>query len=175
MKKIAIFYGPPKGSVAKEAAMIAREFAPDEVDLLEVKNANPKDVERYERLILGFSTIGKANWDSEHHDDDWDLFLAGVEKINWQNRKVALFSLGDQVMYANHFVDALGWVFDRLASTKASLVGVCTPEGYRFNESAGFRDGHFLGLPVDEDSEPEKSSGRVKEWVKQLKEEFEKG
>jgi flavodoxin I len=158
--------------VAKVAEMVAQSFAPEKVDLIEVKKVGPEEVARYDNLILGFSTIGKANWDSEHHEDDWDLFLTRVEKINWDQKKVALFSLGDQVMYPNHFVDALGWVYDRLAPTKAQMVGFCQGEDYRFNESAGFREGVFLGLPVDEDSEPEKTSQRVKAWVSGLRQAF---
>lgn len=172
MIKTAIFYGPAKGNVAKVAAMVAEAFAPIEVDLVEVKNAGSADVERYDHIIMGFSTIGKANWDSEHYDDDWDRFLARAEAINWNGKKVAFFSLGDQVLYSHHFVDALGWVYDRLHPAGVQVVGFCSPEGYRFNESEGFRDGRFLGLPVDEDSEPEKTPQRVEQWVKQLKKEF---
>ncbi len=158
--------------MAKVAAIIAEAFAPEKVDRIEVKSAGPRDVENYDNIVFGLSTIGKANWDSEHHDDDWDQFLTQIEKIDWSHKRVAIFSLGDQVLYARHFVDALGWLYDRLAPTKARVVGFCKPEGYRFTESEGFRDGHFLGLPLDEDNEPEKTPQRVKEWVSRLKEEF---
>ncbi len=172
MKKTAIFYGPPKGSVAKVAGIVAEAFAPEKVDMIEVKSATPRDVERYDNIVFGLSTIGKANWDSEHVDDGWDLFLTQIEKIDWSHKKVAIFSLGDQVMYSRHFVDALGWMYDRLVPTEARVVGFCKPEGYHFTESEGLRDGLFPGLPIDEDNEPEKTPERVKKWVEKLKKEF---
>ena len=172
MAKTAIFYGPEKGSVDRVAHYIAKEFGEDKVDLISVKDKKPKLMEQYDKVIVGVSTVGMTNWNSEHLANDWDLFSNGLSEVNLKGKDVAIFCLGDQVTYPEHFVDALGWLADKLEPLGANIVGHIDPEGYEFEESDGFRDGKFLGLPVDEDTEPERSEERVKAWVNLLTTKF---
>lgn len=172
MSKIGIFYGPEMGSVEKVARVIEAKFGADNVELLAVKNCSEKDLQRFDKMVFGVSTIGKTNWDSEYKDTDWDTFASVFSKVNWSNKKVAMYGLGDHIQYPQHFVDALGWVYERLENTEAEVVGFCSVEDYTYEESEGIKDGLFLGLPIDEDNEAEKTDVRVSNWVNKLINEF---
>ena len=171
MEKIGLFYGPSMGSVAKIARMISDKIGYDNVELILAKDATADDVNQFNKIIFGLSTIGKANWDSENVDKDWDLFLTQMDKVNWNDKTVAIYCLGDQLTYPDNFVDGLGWVYERLEKYNAKVVGFCKTEGYQFNESVGIRDNQFLGLPLDEDNEARLSDTRIDNWLKQLKQE----
>ena len=172
MSKIGIFYGPELGSVEKVARLIETKLGADKVELIPVKKTDESSLERFDKLIFGMSTIGKTNWDSEHKDDDWDVFATTFGKVNWSGKKVAMYGLGDHIQYPQHFVDALGWVYERLVKTDAEVVGFCSTEGYVYEESEGIKDGQFLGLPVDEDNEADKTDLRVENWITRLINEF---
>jgi flavodoxin I len=172
MSKIGIFYGPELGSVEKVARLMETKIGADKVELIPVKNSDEKALEQFDKLIFGMSTIGKTNWDSEYKDTDWDVFATLFNKVNWAGKKVAMYCLGDHIQYPQHFVDALGWVYERLEKTEAEVVGFCTTEGYVYEESEGIRNGQFLGLPVDEDNESDKTEMRVENWINRLFNEF---
>ena len=42
-------------------------------------------------------------------------------------------------------------------------------DGYEFEESEAIFDGKFIGLPIDEDFEPELTDERVAKWLDILK------
>ncbi len=172
MSQIGIFYGPQLGSVEKVANLIAETLGKERVELIPVKNCEADIIDKYDKVIFGSSTIGKINWDSEHHDTDWDVFSTKLKDANWNGKKVAIFGLGDHIQYPEHFVDGIAWIYDRLEKLDVEVVGFCSTEGYTFDESEAVPDGQFLGLPVDEDSEPELTDKRVSNWVTRLINEF---
>lgn len=171
MSKTGVFYGPSKGSVAKVANLLSTNFGIGNCDLKLAKDAKAKDLEGYNKIILGLSTIGKANWNSFHKDNDWDIFIDELDKTNWKDKIIAIYCLGDQMTYPNNFVDAIGWIYEKLEKNNAKVVGFCSTEGYQFIESEGVRDNQFLGLPIDEDNESDKTEIRIKNWIDQLKNE----
>lgn len=172
MKKIGLFYGPVGGSTQKVAEKIAVALGNENVDLMPVKEANAAVVEKYENIIFGLSTIGKETWESDKPANDWDVFLPELEKIDYSNKKIAMFGLGDQVTYDLHFVDALGTVANIILPKGAQIIGRVDTEGYDFRESNALFDGKFIGLPVNEDFEPELTDERVNNWVEMIKSEF---
>jgi len=172
MSQIGVFYGPELGSVEKVARVIENKLGADKVELIAVKNSDEKTVKRFDKMIFGVSTIGKTNWDSDHKDTDWDVFVTTFDKVDWAGKKVAVYGLGDHVKYPQHFVDALGWMYERLTALGAEVVGFCSTDGYTYEESEGIKDGQFLGLPVDEDNETDKTELRVDKWINRLVNEF---
>ena len=168
MSKTAVFYGPSGGSVNKVAAMVAEALATKSVDLVAVDHATSQEILACDYLILGVSTIGRANWDSSHTDSGWDAFLARLNGVNLKGKHVAIFGLGDQMTYPYNFVDAIGWLHDRFQEMGATLDGYCSDNGYRYSESSAFRNHQFVGLPLDEDNEPELTPARINAWVKGL-------
>lgn len=172
MKKIGLFYGPLGGSTERVAKKVAAALGNENVELIPVKGAKASDVEKYENIIFGMSTIGKETWESDKPANDWDVFLPEVEKVDYSNKVIAMFGLGDQITYDLHFVDALGIVAEKIMPKGAKLIGQVDTEGYDFRESLALKDGKFIGLPVNEDFEPELTDERVNNWVKIITQEF---
>jgi len=152
--------------------MVASEFGEDTAILIPVKDATEMDLEPYSNIVFGGPTVGTHTWRDSPHNTDWDLFLARLVKINLEKKKCAIFGLGDHVSYAHHFVDDIGVMAQRLEEAGAQLVGHVPVSGYTFEQSLAQRGDMFLGLPLDEDFEPEKTQGRISNWVLQLQKEF---
>lgn len=172
MKKIGLFYGPLGGSTEKVAQKVAAALGNENVDLIPIKESKATDVEKYENVIFGMSTIGKETWDADKPANDWDLFLPELQKIDYSNKIIAMFGLGDQVTYDLHFVDSLGLVAEEILPKGAKIIGRVSTDGYDFRESEALYDDEFIGLPVNEDFEPELTDERVNNWVEKIKTEF---
>ena len=169
MKKIGLFYGPLGGSTEKVAKKVAAALGIENVDLIAVKSANANEVEKYENLIFGMSTIGKETWESDKSANDWDVFFPELEKINYSNKVIAMFGLGDQISYDLHFVDALGIIGNKIIEMGGNIIGRVSTDGYDFRDSLAVKEGKFLGLPVNEDFEPELTDERVNNWILSIK------
>lgn len=168
MAKIGIFYGGSlKGSTYKTAKTISDHFGESKVSLHNVNEATREDLENYNYLILGTSAWGIG----EMHQD-WERFIDVLAEANLDEKKVALFGLGDQIEYPESFVDGMGTVFCRLPK-KENVVGFWSTKGYSFYYSTAEMDGQFVGLAIDEDSQPELTEERITKWVDQLKKEFQ--
>lgn len=172
MEKIGIFYGPQGGSTENVAKKVAAVIGNDKADLIPVKGKKAADIKNYTNIIFGLSTIGKETWDADNPANDWDLFLPEVLEADFSGKVVALFGLGDHLTYSLHFVDSLGILGDKLLKKNVKIVGRTETDDYEFHESKAIFDGKFIGLPVDEDFESEKTDDRIEKWVKSIIKEF---
>ncbi len=172
MSKIAIFYGPVGGAVNRAADKLKDLIGEDKVEMVAVKNATAADIEKFDKIIFGLSTVGKDTWDSEQTGSDWGNFLPEVSKVDYSNKTVAVFGLGDHITYSHGFVDHIGLLGKELMACGAALVGPVDTDGYEFEESDAVVDGKFIGLPLDEDFEPELTDERLENWVKVIREDF---
>ncbi|MCL4484327.1 MAG: flavodoxin [Bacteroidetes bacterium] len=172
MEKIAIFFGPLDGSVHRIAKLVASKIGPEKVDLIHIAEASASDLNKYSRIIFGISTIGKDTWQQKFDNVDWTKFFPVVTSFDFTGKKVAIFGLGDHITYAYHFVDAMGLLGKTVKSQGGEIFGKVGTEGYTFQDSDAIVDGQFLGLPVDEDFEPELTEERVTAWVNFLLKEF---
>lgn len=67
----------------------------------------------------------------------------------------------------------MGTIRDAVLKDKGVIVGSWPTEGYSFEQSTAVdEDGHFVGLAIDEDRQPEKTDERIKKWCNQLREEM---
>ncbi|BAX80954.1 MAG: flavodoxin [Labilibaculum antarcticum] len=173
MSKIGLFYGPEGGNVERVAELIAEKIDADRIVIHKLKDCEAKDVAGYSNIIMGISTLGKHNWSSDNSGNDWDVFLPKLNGLNLKGKKVALFGLGDHIAYADFFVDALGDLADSIQLTGAEIIGQVSDEGYEYGDSRAFRDGQFVGLPLDEDFEDDLTLERVDNWLKLILPEFE--
>jgi flavodoxin I len=169
MKKIAIFFGPEKGAVNRVADQIKQAIGEDKVDMLPVKNATFEDIENYDKIIFGISTVGKETWHATYSNVDWARFLPEIGKTRYEGKTIAIFGLGDHVTYASTFVDHIGLLAGELTKNGAVLTGQVPADNYEFDESKAVVDGKFFGLPVDEDFEPELTGERVAKWVELIR------
>ena len=172
MEKIAIFFGPLNGSVHRVAKLVASKIGPDKVDMIHITDATAADLDKYSRIIFGISTIGKDTWTQKFDNNDWSKFFPVVIDYNFSGKKVAIFGLGDHITYAYHFVDSMGLLGKTIKGNGGKTYGSVSTEGYTFQDSDAIVDGQFIGLPVDEDFEPELTEERVTNWIDSLLKEF---
>lgn len=172
MSKIGLFFGPLKGSVHRVAEKVKAAFGEQEVELVAVNEASAADLEKYNLIIFGISTVGKETWDSNYSNTDWSKFFPNISKVDFSEKTVAIFGLGDHVTYSSYFVNAIGILAKELMKKGATIVGQVDPSGYEFDESEAIINGKFIGLPIDEDFEPELTDERVANWVKSIKPAF---
>jgi flavodoxin I len=170
MNKVGIFYGPQGGSTEKVAKQIAEQFG--ELAVLKlVSESRAEDVNSFDNVIFGVATLGRETWNSTTNSD-WDVFFSELDKIDVVGKTFAIFGLGDHIAYANQFVDAMGKVGAKLLERDAKIVGKCATCEYTFNESEAVIGDQFIGLPLDEIFEKEKTDERVKDWTVRLKNRF---
>jgi len=169
MKKIGIFYGPVDGATERVAKRIAIEFGIENIAMVPVKVAKKEDSDNYEYIIFGAATIGKETWDSKEPSKDWDIFYPKMDAIDFTNKTIAIFGLGDQIRYPQHFVDAIGMIAEKVKQGSGKIVGQVSIKGYNFEDSEAIENDHFLGLPIDEDNESDLTEQRIIDWVSKLK------
>ncbi len=150
----------------KSAENIKKAFGRTKVDVYNLATATIEDMKKYRNLIFGTSA-----WGIGEMQDDWEKFIDHLSEMDFSERKLALFGLGDQKEYPESFVDGLGTLYCRLPD-KSSVVGAWPIEGYDFYFSLANKEGEFVGLVLDDHHQKELSAGRIKRWVTQLKKEF---
>jgi len=172
MKKMGIFYAPAKGSTEKVAKLVADKFGDSaELHLLE-ENTETSVLDNYDNIIFGISTVGRDHWDSHYGKIGWDYFLAKLDHYNFEGKTVAIFGLGNHIMYKDNFLDALGHLAPKIFENNGKLVGQVAVDKYEDFEdidSFGVLDGNFPGLPIDEDNLSDETGNRVDEWVNEIK------
>lgn len=173
MKKIGLFYGHVESKTEKVAEKIWKLIGTDKCDLLKVRDSISTDIEKYDNLIFGTSTLGKSTWDGIHLKSGWFTFINELDKANLKGKKIAIFGLGDHIRYADHFVDAIGDIYEKIAAQGVDTIGKVDPADYQFNDSKALVDGVFMGLPLDEEFEADKTDERVEKWLKDILQQFE--
>lgn len=172
MDKTAIFFGPLDGAVHRVAKKLQEVIGEDKVTLVPVKDSSVEDIKKYDKIIFGISTVGKETWHSIYNNVDWAKFLPEIGKTRYEGKTVAIFGLGDHITYSSTFVDHIGLLGRELVEHGATLVGQVSVEGYEFDDSEAVTGDKFMGLPVDEDFEPELTDERVNNWVQLIKPHF---
>jgi flavodoxin I len=172
MSKIGLFYGPLKGSVQRVAEKVKVAFGEQNIEMIPVNNADASDLDKYDKIIFGISTVGKETWDQNFSNTDWSKFFPNISKIDYTGKTVAIFGLGDHITYSSYFVNAMGVLAKELMENGATIIGKVDPASYEFDDSEAIIDGLFIGLPIDEDFQPELTDERVTKWVKDIKPAF---
>lgn len=165
-KRTAIFYGSTTGTTKNIALRIARMMNIPESDVIDVKDAAPSRLGEYQNIIVGTSTWGNGDLQV-----DWYDFVDGLGAIDLKKAKVAIFGCGDETM-SGTFCDGVAKLYDAFKETGAAIVGFFNTDGYTFNHTAAERDGHVVGLLLDEVNHPEYTDLRLRAWTTQLQSEF---
>ncbi len=163
-----IIYWPKGGNVEKIAEKMTTKLNGVKAYCVEELDFNM--LSDTELLILGGSTVGADHWNNEAYPDAWAMFFGELKAkgISMEGKKVALYGLGNQVLYPSHFVDSMKDMADAAISTGATLVGACANKDYHFDASEALVDGQFVGLPLDEDTQASKTEARIDAWLKGL-------
>lgn len=173
MKKIGLFYGHVESKTEKVAEKIWKLIGTDKCDILKVRDSVGTDIEKYDNLIFGASTLGKSTWDGIHLKSGWFTFINELDKADLKGKKIAIFGLGDHIRYADHFVDAIGDIYEKIAAQGVDTIGKVDPSDYHFNDSKALVGGVFVGLPIDEEFESDRTDERIEKWIKDILQQFD--
>jgi len=170
MDKTVLFYWPRGGNVENAANLIAKEFGT--ITVMPLSEVTEDILNQYHSFIVGGSTTGAETWEETKNENPWNAFFTNLKKIDFSTKKVALFGLGDQILWPANFVDGLRTLYTAFTDVQAQVFGKWPTEGYEFTDSKAVEGDYFVGLALDEDQQAELSEERIQEWVKQLKEDF---
>ena len=159
MKWLGIFYSPAGGSVHRVAKMLKKKIGADKVDMFCVNDIQAGKLLDYKNLILVCSSLGRSTWEREQRDR-WAKFFPGMRKIS--------------LTYPKNFVDGMGYMAELVTGLGGTLVGKTSTDGYVYEDSTAVIDDLFVGLPLDEDFEPEKTDARISKWLDMVLPEFER-
>jgi len=163
MGKTAIIYGSTTGTTEDIAGRIASKLNIAQGDIYEISKVTADTVAGYDTLLLGSST-----WGSGDLQDDWYDGIETPKGADLAGKKIALFGCGDSSSYSDTFCSALGTIYNDLKDSGATFVGSVDPSDYTFDGSDAVVDGQFVGLPIDEVNESDKTDERISNWVASL-------
>ncbi len=171
-KKIGLFYGTDTGNtelVSNRIVEIVDELiGKNNIDIHEIYQKTASDMEKYTCIIMGQPT-----WYDGELQGDWEEFIPELKKIDFNNKKVALFGLGDQYGYASYFCDSIGIYAEMLSKLGAKIVGYTKTDGYEHDFSKAEKDGTFCGLCLDIDNQDELTENRLQKWLPHILKSFE--
>ncbi|MEL6816261.1 MAG: flavodoxin FldA [Cyanobacteria bacterium J06598_3] len=168
MAKVGLFYGSTTGKTADAAEQVQAALGGDSmVDLFDIADAEASSLADYDHLIIACPT-----WNIGDMQDDWQAVFDDLDEVDFEGKTVAYFGTGDQIGYADNFMDAMGQLEEKISGLGGKTVGYWPTDGYEHNESLAVRNGKFCGLALDDDNEEEKSEARIQAWTAQLKQEM---
>lgn len=157
---VNVIYGSDGGATKGIASRIAKRVQGRAIDIREAAKA---DFETCTLLILGSPTYGNGDLQA-----DWETHLGKLSEANLTGRRVALFGTGDQETYPESFVDAMGTLYDIVVERGATVIGFTESAGYSHIASTAERDGRFVGLALDPDTQSSKTNPRIEAWTAAL-------
>ena len=158
----AIFYASSTGNTEFISKEISKELG--DIETIDIANHGIDSMNEYDKLIFGVPT-----WGDGELQDDWDELWDSFKEIDFSNKTVALFGLGDQEGYGENYVDAMGIVYEYLDQTDAKIVGKwANTEEYFYEESRAIVDDMFVGLALDEDNQDDLSAERITKWCENI-------
>lgn len=167
MSKTAIIYSYNTQKSKKVAEKIIAAFGENEIEAVNAEELKTEVLENYDNFIVSAPT-----WFDGELPNYWDEFVPDLEEMDLSKKVFAIFGLGDQKGYAENYCDAIGLLAEILEGCGAKLIGQTSIKGYTFESSKAQRGGQFIGLALDQENQARLTNERVKNWVEQLKAEF---
>ena len=173
---IAIFYGSTTcyTEMTAEKLKVLLESDPalpvgSSVSLHNIKQQPLVRMQEYEVLILGIST-----WDFGELQEDWEAHWDDINSVNLAGKIIAIYGMGDQLGYAEWFIDAVGMLHDAIAPQQPLRIGFWPTAGYDFIASKALTaDGElFCGLALDDENQYDQTDARLNDWVSQILQEI---
>ena len=160
MSNTIVIYGSSTGTCESIAEKIAQKLG---CEALNVQELSADVVAQNQHLILGTST-----WGAGELQDDWYDGLSVLKNADLSGKTIALFGCGDCSTYSDTFVGGIGELYDGIKQSGAKFIGAVSTDGYTFDESSAVVDGKFIGLPLDDINEDDKTDERINAWVAQI-------
>jgi len=158
MNKTCVIYGSTTGTCEDLANRIAAKL--DGAEVINVADLTAAKIDECQNLILGTST-----WGCGDLQDDWFDGIETLKAADLSGKVIALFGCGDCGSYSDTFCGAIGEIYNAIKDSGATFVGRVATDGYTFDDSAALVDGEFVGLPLDELNEADKTDDRIDAWV----------
>ena len=168
MNKAGIIYSFNSTKTAKAAEKIKEVFGSD----FNIVSVNAEELT--EELFLSFTNLilGVPTWFDGELPNYWDEFVPALEDLNLKGKTIAIYGLGNQVEYPENFGDAVGIMGELVQERGAKLVGFTSAEGYNYESSRALAGDQFMGLILDQETQPRQSKDRIEKWVTDLKSKF---
>ena len=157
MNKTIVVFGSTTGTCEDIAEKIAQKLGCEAID---VQKLTADVVNNNQNLILGTST-----WGAGELQDDWYDGLRVLQTANLADKTIALFGCGDCESYGDTFVGGIGELYNGIKESGATFVGAVDVDGYTFGDSEAVVDGKFVGLPLDDVNEDDKTDARIEAWI----------
>jgi flavodoxin II len=167
---IGLFYGSSTCYTEMTAEKIRDYIGESSVTLYNVADCDLNAFDDHTFLMLGIPT-----WDYGALQEDWEEIWDALESIDFNGKQIALFGLGDQIGYHQWFLDAMGYLHNKLVAKGADPHGYWPVTGYEFSESQALTEDkrQFVGLALDEENEYDLSQERIETWCDQVLASFE--
>ena len=149
MNTTIVIYGSSTGTCEAIAEKIASKLG---CEALNVQDLTADIVAANQNLILGTST-----WGAGELQDDWYDGLKTLQGADLSGKTIALFGCGDCSSYSDTFVGGIGELYNAVET-----------DGYTFDDSEAVIDGKFIGLPLDDINEDDKTDTRIEAWLAQI-------
>lgn len=160
MNATIVVYGSSTGTCEAIAEKIAQKLG---CEAINVQDLTADMVENNQNLILGTST-----WGAGELQDDWYDGLKILQSANLSGKTIALFGCGDSESYGDTFVGGIGELYNGIKSSGAHFVGSVSTDDYTFEDSEAVVDGMFIGLPLDDINEDDKTDTRIEAWIAEI-------
>lgn len=166
---IGLFYGSSTCYTEMAGEKIQQQFDEGTVTVFNIADTPVSQMQDYQLLILGIPT-----WDYGELQEDWEDQWDALNELDLSGKTVAIYGLGDQVGYPEWFLDAMGYLHNKVIVQGAKVVGYWPNEGYEYDESQALTEDKqfFVGLALDDENEFTKTDERISTWCAQVKREF---
>tara|TARA_B100000575_G_C22857223_1_gene501138 strand:+ start:108 stop:641 length:534 start_codon:yes stop_codon:yes gene_type:complete len=162
--KIGLIYGSDTGSTEEVSIKILKEFKNFNIVRHNIADVSEEIILSFDFLIFGLST-----WYDGDLQSDWEDYFDDFKKIDFSNKLVAIYGLGDQWGYSEYFVDGIGIIAKEIIKNNGKVIGEWSTKGYEFEQSKALKNENtFYGLALDEDNQYEYTENRIEEWTKQI-------
>ena len=165
--RIKLIYGSDTGNTELVTEDIIKLL--DNVEVTTVADLTPEDWD-HDKFILGIPT-----WYDGELQSDWEDYFEEFKTIDFTDKTVAIFGLGDQIGYEEWFCDGIGILAEVILKNGGKVIGYTDKdESYDFDTTPKsiIKGDIFYGLCLDEDNQDELTQERLGKWVEQLKLEF---
>ena len=165
--RLKLIYGSDTGNTELVTEDLVKLLG--DVEVTTVADLTPEDWD-HDKFILGIPT-----WYDGELQSDWEEYFEEFKTIDFTDKTVAIFGLGDQYGYDEWFCDGVGILAKEILKNGGTVIGYTDKdESYDFETTPKsiIKDDVFYGLCIDEDNQGELTQDRLKKWVEQLKLEY---
>jgi flavodoxin I len=160
MNATIVIYGSSTGTCEAIAEKIASKLG---CEAVYVQDLTADIITNHQNLILGTST-----WGAGELQDDWYDGLKTLQSSDLKGKTIAIFGCGDCATYSDTFVGGMGELYNGIKDSGAHFIGSVATDGYTFDDSEAVINGKFIGLPLDDINEDDKTDIRIETWLAQV-------